>query len=310
MSQLLDSATGLLSLPTWLAATAAVLLMVLGALALRPLRTATLAAVLGAVVAFVGFAAGLALIERNHDAAERRTLDARAAELSARSLAPGSPLACLDDGAGEAVETACEKAVFAHPETVAAAVSYVAARVDLLAATTRFASRDRAYAGTVSQLRRPLELDRFGIVAHVLSQRDGCTADSCAAFALLQDTSAVKANIKARAYDEYVARHATEWTAPASQPAAPPVAQNEPGAKPREVETPTAALMPPAEAPTHAPKVPFDYPSAASIPPVSIMNAEPPVSASAGAAPAEAAQAKAQAAKKGGQSQTPTPATR
>ena len=42
--------------------------------------------------------------------------------LMAGSIAPGSALSCLDELAGEAVETACEKAVFASPESVASAV--------------------------------------------------------------------------------------------------------------------------------------------------------------------------------------------
>ena len=43
----------------------------------------------------------------------------------ARAIAPGSALSCLDEMAGEAVEAACEKGVFASPEAVAAAVKYV-----------------------------------------------------------------------------------------------------------------------------------------------------------------------------------------
>ena len=55
-------------------------------------------------------------------------------DLATRALAPGSALACLDTIAGETVENACEKALFASPEATAAAVSYVAAQLSLLAA--------------------------------------------------------------------------------------------------------------------------------------------------------------------------------
>jgi hypothetical protein len=58
---------------------------------------------------------------------EHRTLDARKAALIAGSIAPGSALSCLEELAGEVVEAACEKAVFASPEAVAAGVKYVSA---------------------------------------------------------------------------------------------------------------------------------------------------------------------------------------
>src|SRR6516165_5160018 len=43
-----------------------------------------------------------------------------------------SALSCLDELAGEAVENACEKGVFASPEAVAAAVKYVTAQLALI----------------------------------------------------------------------------------------------------------------------------------------------------------------------------------
>src|ERR1700719_719977 len=94
---------------------------------------------------------------------ERRALDDRKAALMAGSIAPGSALSCLDELAGEAVETACEKAVFASPESVAAAVSYVTLKLALLADGTRYAQRgDAGFAAELVALRASLELDRFG----------------------------------------------------------------------------------------------------------------------------------------------------
>src|SRR5690242_20602199 len=66
-----------------------------------------------AVTATVGF---FRWIDDRDATAERRALQARQADLAARVLTPGSPLACLDGDAGETVETACEKALFARPE--------------------------------------------------------------------------------------------------------------------------------------------------------------------------------------------------
>ncbi len=142
-----------------------------------------------AVVAIVGVVVSVILDRMAQDdrAAERRALTQRFAELSIQALAPGSTLACLDGAAGEEVENACEKTVFAGPQTTAGAVAYMAARLTLLADGLAFArERDPAFAASLSGLRRSIELDRFGLAAHVLAVRDGCTAEQCAAFALLQ----------------------------------------------------------------------------------------------------------------------------
>ena len=94
------------------------------------LRLAIAAAVIGA-----GAFAVTAVLDRlalDSQAAERRALLQRNAELNVSVLAPGSALACLDGGAGEAIESACEKAVFSSAQSAAAAVAYVGARLALL----------------------------------------------------------------------------------------------------------------------------------------------------------------------------------
>ncbi|HEY6996246.1 MAG TPA: hypothetical protein VH397_21300 [Xanthobacteraceae bacterium] len=194
-------------------------------------------------------------------AAEQRAVEARAHDLATRALAPGSALACLDAVAGDAVEDACEKAVFATPEATAAAVAYVAEQLSLLASAGEQARRARPSSGAsarVAQLRRAIEADRFGIAAHVLSVRDGCIPDRCAAFDLLQDTTRLSANLAEHPFDARVKRHAAGWPAADARP----VASN---------------LPPAALAPAPAPRSPngLYFPSASSIPPVNIMTAEP-----------------------------------
>jgi hypothetical protein len=244
---------------------------------------ALVALALGAAAVFVLFDSAT-VAER---AAERRALLARDAELNRMALAPGSALACLDAGAGETVENACEKLVFASPQSAAAAVGYMDARLKLLA--------DAEEAGALAELaatRRAVALDRYGVAAHVLAQRDGCTAEKCVAFALVEDASALKANLKAEVFDQYVSRYAANWNAPPPPPKPPAVsALPAPPAVARSVlgMTPTAAVKPGEH---------WDFPSAASIPPVSIMNSEPPLpkgadaQAQAANAPAAAAEAK------------------
>jgi hypothetical protein len=197
--------------------------------------------------------------------AERRLVEARAFELMTRTLVPGSPLACLDATAAEIVEGHCENALFATAETTAAAVSFVAAQLALLAASkdhkVQHAGAGQGFA--LAQMRRNAELDRFGIVAHVLSVKEGCTANRCEALAMLNDTRRVRANLAEHAFDGHVGRHATAWvnSADRMQVASPPAA-----AAPQAAPAPIAAAKPPSN---------YYLPSASSIPAVSIMSPEP-----------------------------------
>src|SRR5476649_2026689 len=135
------------------------------------LRLAIAAAVIGGSALAV-----VVVLDRmatDQKAAERRALLQRNAELNASAVAPGSVLACLDGGAGETVENACEKAVFANPQSAAGAVAYMAARLNLLADAQAFAKTgDGAVLDAFASARRALELDRYGLTAHVLATRD------------------------------------------------------------------------------------------------------------------------------------------
>jgi hypothetical protein len=158
-------------------------------------------------------------------AAERRALDARRAELTARATEPGLPLACVNGLAGEPVETACERAVFASPTSIAAAVTYAAAQLQLLADGVGYARRfDPSYAADLAALRRAAENDAYGIFAHVLATRDACTPERCAAFALLRDPSTLKVHLRQRAYATYIAQHRDRWGPVTAARAATPIA--------------------------------------------------------------------------------------
>jgi|SRR5579862_277059 len=236
--------------------------------------------------------AAVFLLERmaeSEQAAERRALDQRALALAAQAAAPGSMLGCLDSAAGETVDNACETAVFADPQSVAAAVAYVSAKLALLADGLAYARKvDASFAERLSGVQRAVELDRFGIAAHVLATRDGCTAERCPTFALLRDTGVLKANLRVRAYSEYVARHASVWNSGSPAAEKPPSVAN--AAPPG---TPAVADLPGPPSPANPVASRYDFPSAASIPPVSIMNAEPPLPAAAAAANAAAPPAEA-----------------
>lgn len=217
----------------------------------------------------------------DRDAADRRAIVQRNTELTAGAAAPGSALACLDAGAGETVEAACEARVFADPQSTAAAVAYTGARLSLL---LEAAETQPAALKSLAASRRAIELDRYGIAAHVLASRDGCTPERCAAFAFLADANALKANMKAQAFDQYVSRHAAAWAAPESPAAPAPAAVS---AAPSPPVQSAAVSGPPVAQPLSSK---YTLPSAASIPAVSIMNAEPalPKGVEAQAAPPKA----------------------
>lgn len=276
----LDLSSGTFTLPAWVAGVAAVLFVIVLLVAI--LRT-SLSDLTGAVlrlgvlaVVVVGAWLWFDHTTESRRAEERRALDARALALTARALETGSPLACLDAVVGDNVEGACERSVFASPEAVAAAASYIEARMALLSEGHDFAARrDPSYDAVLASLRRAIEDDRFGLAAQVLASRDGCTAETCDFFALVNEPARLRANLKDGTYDTLVARYAASWPlrprAPAALSSAPPA-----GGSP----------VPPG----------FSIPSAASIPPVSIMNSEPaaPPPApppTAGAATSEAAPA-------------------
>jgi len=169
-------------------------------------------------------------------------------------------LSCIDDLAGENVETACEKTLFGSAESAAAAVSYAAGRLNRLVAFGDVAVANSSMTPELDGLRRSIERDRYGLIAYVLAARDHCKPSDCAAFRSLTDHNQVSANMDEHVYDGLVSRYAPSWNAPPA-PATSVVAvpQPSPGASGK----PTTA----------------DFPSAASIPPVNIMMPEPTIAA-------------------------------
>jgi hypothetical protein len=179
-------------------------------------------------------------------------------------------LSCIDDLAGETVMTACEKVVFGSAEATAAAVSYAASRLTQLTALGD-AAANKSMTPEQQALRRSVERDRYGVIAQVLQVRDHCTASDCAIFRFLTAPQQIAANIDAQLYNSLVQRYAPSWNAPAAAGPVAALPQSMPSGKPTNAEFPTSA----------------------SIPPVSIMTPEPPPAAAAPAPRAPAAVATA-----------------
>jgi hypothetical protein len=259
------------SFPMWLTLAAAaffglvVLVMVLRAD--RSVANTTLAvltlisiAVAGTMVV-QGFSGG----SRSAPAAEARYVPPASAALP--------QLSCIDDLAGDAVLSACEKALFGSAESAAAAVAYAANQITLLISLGDVATANKGAGSDLMALRRAVERDRYGLMAYVLTTRDRCTAQSCPLFRSLTSKNQIAANMDERLYESLVTRYAPSWNAP-----------------PQAASGLLAGLPPsmPTGKPTNA-----EFPTSASTPAISIMNPEPPLAApkpptAAAAAPAAA----------------------
>ncbi len=177
-------------------------------------------------------------------------------------------LSCIDDLAGEAVLSACEKTLFGSAESTASAVAYAASQITRLTGFGDAVGKNPSF--ELLALRRAVERDRYGLMAYVLMARDHCTPSSCAAFRALSDNHQIVANMDERVYENLITRYSPSWNAP-------PVAAASTGL--------VAAL--PGSMPTGKPTT-ADFPSAASTPPVNIMTPEPgsgPASSTARASP-------------------------
>jgi hypothetical protein len=172
-------------------------------------------------------------------------------------------LSCVDDLAGEAVLTSCEKVLFSSPETVAAALSYAASQITRLTAFGDVGAANESMTPELAALRHAVEQDRYGLMAYVLAVRDRCSPSDCAAFRSLTDRRQIAANMDEKLYESQIARYALTWNLPLPAPSLP-----------------VAALVPgvPTGKPTNA-----EFPSAASTPPVSIMTPEPGVATTSSA---------------------------
>ena len=265
----LDQLWHALSPTVWIALAVAAVFVLFALVALIRAEKSVANAVLAAL-AVLSVGVAVAMTVRGPTGSRHTTL----AESSPPPQASPAVMSCLDGLAGDAVEAACERPLFASAESAAAAVSYTAAQMTRLASAAARAPDDRKVPPELSTLRRTLEHDRYGMVAHVLAVRDGCTPSDCAFYAVLTDHNQIAANMTERAYEGLIGRYALSWNSNAAA-------------------TPAPAAAAPPTAPVGRP-VSGDFPSSSSIPPVNIMTSEPggaaaPAAAGQGSKPVAAA---------------------
>lgn len=263
------------SLPIWVMLAAAGFF---GFIVLITLVRAERSVATGALTVITLLAVGIAVaaILRGHEPAARGTpAETRSSPATMVTL---PALSCIDDLAGDVVGQACEKVLFGSPESTAAAVNYAAAMLTRLTALGDAAVAQRTMSREMQAMRRAIERDRYGLVAHVLLARDRCTPTQCAAYRSLTDNHQIITNMDEHAFDNLVARYSPSWNAPQMNAATGPLAMLPPSL--------------PTGRPTNA-----EFPSSANTPPVSIMTpepgtgAKPPAAAAAASAPTAAARA-------------------
>lgn len=210
----------------------------------------------GALIVITLLAVGIAAIAMMRSASVGSANDAGRSRLSLQPTTGLPALSCLDGLAGENVESACEKAVFASADSTAAAVSYAASQVTRLASYGNVAAADKVMTPELQALRRAIERDRYGLIAQVLTARDGCNLSVCPFFQSLTNTAQISINMTEKAYEGFVGQYLPLWNAPPAPATTSALAPNVPSGKPLTGDFPA---------------------SSASIPPVNIMSPEPPL---------------------------------
>lgn len=248
--------------PMWLTLAAAVFFAIIVLITLLRADRSFANGLLALITVVAIAAAGAATVRGFAPAERAASTEVRPVQQTTAAL---PQLSCIDDLAGDAVLTACEKALFGSAESTAAAVAYAASQITLLTSMGDVATANKGAGSDLLALRRAVERDRYGLMAYVLMARDHCTPSACPAFRSLSDNHQIAANMNERVYESLIMRHAPSWNAPGQESGL------------------IAALPPsvPTGKPTNA-----EFPSSASTPPVNIMTPEPPLGAAAPAAPA------------------------
>src|SRR5215203_6365837 len=204
-----DALTGTLALPMWLAGT---LLLVFALLCILVFGIVDFYGRAGSCVRYAllilaagiasAFAAGLPADET------AAVLEGKLRELTLRAIKEPS-MACLNSFLPEAAQPACERIVFASAENISQAVSNSTEKLSFLAEGLSYATRfNPSYEKKLHSIRREVEVDRFGIFAHVIKNLGYCPAEEhCSSFMWVQDRSQLSQNIAVDRYRSNVAKY-------------------------------------------------------------------------------------------------------
>jgi hypothetical protein len=242
------------NLPLYLTLAAAVFVAIIVLITLLRSERSVANSVLALITLLAIGVAGVVTFRGFGSASPVQSSEARPVQTSA---APLPQLSCIDELAGDTVLAACEKVLFGSAESVAAAVAYAASQITLLTSLGDVATANKGGGSDLLALRRAIERDRYGLMAYVLTARDHCTPTACRAFRSLTEPRQIASNMEDKVYENLVMRYTASWNTPQGAGMIAALPQSMPTGRPTNAEFPTAA----------------------STPPVSIMNPEPPLGA-------------------------------
>ena len=277
------------NLPLYLTLAAAVFVAIIVLITLLRSERSVANSVLALITLLAIGVAGVVTFRGFGSASPVQSSEARPVQTSA---APLPQLSCIDELAGDAVLAACEKVLFGSAESVAAAVAYAASQITLLTSLGDVATANKGGGSDLLALRRAIERDRYGLMAYVLTARDRCTPAGCRAFRSLTEPRQIVSNMEERVYENLIVRYATSWNTPQAAGMIAALPQSMPTGRPTNAEFPTAASTPPISIMNPEPPAggaPKQPPVAASAPAARSVAAPPPPAA--GAAPPTQAQA-------------------
>jgi hypothetical protein len=198
---------------------------------------------------------------------EVRLLAARAWALEMQALAPGSIFACLHEIADEALKSACERVLFQSPQAIAAALQYRESQLEIFEEGLRLGAVKGALKQPLNRVQRMLERDQFGITAYVLATRRGCSEVSCDSLVQFGAATRVRAHLQQGTFQRRLDETFLPTPAVAARSPTPDPGRAVIDPRPVGGGTPPSKFKPLGEQ--------YSLPSAASIPPISIMNDEP-----------------------------------
>lgn len=204
-----------MTLPGWAVAAAGFGVVLLLILVMRPRSDSSGLSTLAqlALVAVIAGASyfGLKQYEDNSRFVERKVIEDRATALLSQANQHGPVISCLNVAVIPVLDEACERTIFAEPQRITFAIAVTTDRLALLNDAVTYSVREPAFADRFDSLRKSLEADPYGIVAHVLATEFKCIPDSCARLRIFKESERVKANLAYRKFNDLLAKHKESW---------------------------------------------------------------------------------------------------
>jgi hypothetical protein len=157
----------------------------------------------GALTVITLLAIGIAVTTMLRGSGGGASVDLKSAAVSAPSL---PALACLDGLAGESVEAACEKALFASADSAAAGVSYTAAQISRLAAFGSAVNANKAMTLNSMRCAGPSSATAMALWRRFSRRGKGARSRLRVRSSSLTNSAQISSNMSENLYDNLIER--------------------------------------------------------------------------------------------------------